>query len=359
MNGIGQSPRMLTAAAAIFVSLLVTSTAAAPIRAVSSSESISAEAQIGVGASESPSPSPGFGFMVSFSATGHGPGLDDFRKDVDTLVANGQKWVRMGIIGWEVMAVRDGSRTIHWSENALKQYDAAVDYAYSKGLLIHLVLADAANDPSTTFSDYKAIIKEYWSGIAERYARRVAVWQVYNESDTSHFRLVTQPVTRITDSYLQDLASVLKIARDSVKAVNPEVLVTTNSTGWPMSDATQDRWHQYFDGIQGHLDAISLDMYPADNLAEIQKLPIRIADAKRRYGKPVIVAEVGLQVAGSWTAEDQSQFVPAAIEAAKEATPLAIIVYQLRDEDKNSFGLILENRAPRPAFSASIRVMKY
>lgn len=359
MDGIRQSPRVLTAVAAIFVSLLVTNTAAAPIKAIPGPEPISAGVQTAQVGPEPLSPSPGFGFMVSFSATGHGPGLDDFRKDIDTLVANGQKWVRLGIIGWEVMAVRDGSRTVHWSENALKQYDAAVDYAYSKGLLIHLVLADAANDPSTSFSDYKAIIKEYWNGIAERYARKVAVWQVYNESDTSHFRLVTQPVTRITESYLQDLASVLKIARDSVKAVNPKALVTTNSTGWPMSDATQDRWHRYFDGIQAHLDAISLDLYPADNLAEIQKLPIRIADAKRRYGKPVIVAEIGLQVAGSWTAKDQSQFVPAAIEALKEAKPLAIIVYQLRDEGDNSFGLILENRTPRPAFSAAIRAMQY
>ena len=111
----------------------------------------------------------------------------------------------------------------------------------------------------------------------------------------------------------------LKIARDSVKAVNPNILVTTNSTGWPMSDAAQSRWQQYFDGIHANLDVISLDTYPADNLTEIQKLPIRIADIERRYGKPVIVAELGLQVAGKWTSEDQAQFVPAAIEAAKEA----------------------------------------
>jgi arabinogalactan endo-1,4-beta-galactosidase len=107
------------------------------------------------------------------------------------------------------------------------------------------------------------------------------------------------------------------------------------------------------------LDVISVDTYPADNLTEIQKLPIRIADIERRYGKPVIVAEVGLQVAGKWTSEDQARFVPAAIEAAKEAAPLAIIVYQLRDEGRNSFGLIQENRTPRASFPASIRVMKY
>jgi hypothetical protein len=350
---------MLTVAAAIVVSTLATSTAAIPTKVETVSQANSSATQIELGGVEPPSFSPGFGFMVSFSATGHGPGLDDFRQDIDTLVAHGQTWVRMGIIGWEVMGVRGGTRTIQWSESALRQYDAAVDYAYSKGLLIYLVLADAANDPAITFSDYKAIIKDYWDTVAERYAKKVAVWQVYNESDFTHFRLVTQPVTRLTDSYLQDLASVLKIARDSVKAVNPRVLVTTNSTGWPMSDATQARWERYFDGIEANLDVISLDTYPADNLAEIQKLPMRIADAKRRYGKPVIVAEVGLQVAGAWTAEDQSQFVPAAIEAAKEAVPLAIIVYQLRDEGDNSFGLILENRTLRPAFPASIRAMEY
>ena len=356
MNGVGPSPRMLTVAAAVVVILLATSTAAAPIRTVPASAGAAPQIQlIGPGAALS----PGFGFMVSFSATGHGPGLEDFRKDIDLLVANRQKWVRLGIIGWEVMAVRGGPRSIHWSEAALRMYDEAVDYAYSKGLQIHLVLADGANDPSTTFADYKAIMQEYWSAIAGRYAKKVTVVQVYNESDSSHFRLVTQPVTRITDRYLQELASVLKIARDSVKAVNPNILVTTNTTGWPMSDAAQSRWHQYFDGIHANLDVISLDTYPADNLTEIQKLPIRIADIERRYGKPVIVAEVGLQVAGKWTSEDQARFVPAAIEAAKEAAPLAIIVYQLRDEGKNSFGLIQENRTPRASFPASIRVMKY
>ena len=349
MKRIRQSPGMLTAAAAILCSLLATSAAAAP----------------GVSGSAAPGTSaatyhePGFGFMVSFSATGHGPGLDDFRKDIDTLVANGQKWVRLGIIGWEVMSVRDESRSIRWSEAALRQYDEAVGYAHSKGLQIHLVLADGANDPSTSFEDYKAIIQEYWTEMARRYAKRVSVWQVYNESDTSHFRLVTQAVPRLTDAYLQDLASVLKIARESVKAVNPNILVTTNSTGWPMSDATQGRWQQYFDGIHASLDVISLDTYPADNLGEIRKLPIRIADAERRYGKPVVIAEVGLQVAGDWSATDQTKFVPAAIEAAKEAKPLSIIVYQLRDEGSNTFGLIEEDRTPRDSFPASIRVMKY
>lgn len=349
--------RQSIVAAGILIGMVLSSTAAAPCgtkapyaRPEQSARQTGDALPAGV--------TPGFGFMALFSATGHGPDLNAFKRDIDTIAANGQKWVRMGIVGWEVMGVW-GDREIYWSEEALRKYDEAIDYAKAKGLLIYLVLADADNNPDTALSDYKATVKEYWEVMARRYARKVAVWQVYNESDTSHFRLLTEPVRTLTASYLRDLASMLGIARAAVKAVNPEVLVTTTSTGWPMSDATQNRWQRYFDGIHAQLDVISLNVYPADRFSEIQKLPVRIADAERRYKKPVIVSEVGLQVAGKWDEEDQRLFVPAAIAAAKKVKPLAIIVYQLRDEGNNSFGLLHDNWAPRPGFPAAISVMKY
>ncbi|MBT2535304.1 hypothetical protein [Arthrobacter sp. ISL-69] len=302
---------------------------------------------------------PGFGFMVLFSTSGRGPSLDDFKKDIDLLVANGQKWVRLGIVGWDIMEVADPGRQIIWDEEALKQYDAAIDYVNSKGLAIHLITADAENNPATSFDDYKVTLGQFWDTLARRFANKVAVWQVYSESDTAHFRLLSQPVEDLTPEYLSDLGSMLAIARATIKAVNPRVLLTTTSTGWPMSDERQARWQKYFDGISQYLDVISLDVYPADSFVEIEMLPKRINDTKLRYGKPVIIAEVGLQVAGKWSSEDQRLFVPAAIAAAKQARPLAIIVYQLRDDGSNAFGLIGENWAPRPGFTAAIQVMRY
>lgn len=302
---------------------------------------------------------PGFGFMVLFSTSGNGPNLEDFKKDIDLLAANGQEWVRLGIVGWDIMEIAGPGRQILWDEAALKEYDAAIDYVNSKGLSIHLITADAENNPATTFDDYKVTLKQFWDTLARRFANKVQVWQVYSESDTAHFRLLSQPVEDITPKYLFDLGSMLAIARTSIKSVNPHVLLTTTSTGWPMSDERQARWQKYFDGIAQYLDVISLDVYPADSFVEIEMLPQRINDTKLRYGKPVIIAEVGLQVAGKWTHEDQRLFVPAAIAAAKKATPLAIIVYQLRDDGTNAFGLIEESRAPRPSFTAAIDVMKY
>ena len=297
--------------------------------------------------------------MVLFSTSGHGPDLDDFKKDIDLLAANGQEWVRLGIVGWDIMEVSGPGRKILWDEPALKEYDAAIDYVKSKGLSILLITADAENNPDTTFDEYKVTLRQFWDTLAQRFADKVDVWQVYSESDTAHFRLVSEPVEDITPEYLFDLGSMLAIARTSIKTVNPRVLLTTTSTGWPMSDERQDRWHEYFDGISQYLDVISLDVYPADSMDEIEMLPNRINDTKLRYGKPVIIAEIGLQVAGEWTSEDQRLFLPAAIAAAKEATPLAIIVFQLRDDGTNAFGLIRENRAPRPSFRAAIEVMRY
>lgn len=360
MTSSNQPSRRFSLAALILVVVATSITAAAPPGSGGSTSgptAQSSQAQQSVSGAEGLT--PGFGFMVLFSTSGHGPGLDDFKKDIDLLAANGQKWVRLGIVGWDIMEVSGPERQILWDEEALKKYDAAIDYVNSKGLAIHLITADAENNPATSFDDYKVTLSQFWDTLARRYANKVDVWQVYSESDTAHFRLLSQPVDNITAEYLSDLGSMLAIARTSIKTVNPEVLLTTTSTGWPMSDERQDRWQKYFDGISQYLDVISLDVYPADSFVEIEMLPKRINDTKLRYGKPVIIAEVGLQVAGKWTSEDQHLYVPAAIAAAKRAMPLAIIVYQLRDDGSNAFGLIDENWSPRPSFMAAIQVMRY
>jgi hypothetical protein len=355
-----QPSRRYRLAILILVVVATSITAAAPSNGGNTSGSMTAESSlVGPAISGAEGLTPGFGFMVLFSTSGNGPSLDNFKKDIDLLAANGQKWVRLGIVGWDIMEVSDPGRTILWDEEALKQYDSAIDYVNSKGLAIHLITADADNNPSTSFDDYKVTLRQFWDTLARRFANKVDVWQVYSESDTAHFRLLSQPVEDITPEYLSDLGSMLAIARTSIKAVNPHVLLTTTSTGWPMSDERQDRWQKYFDGISQYLDVISLDVYPADSFIEIEMLPKRINDTKLRYGKPVIISEVGLQVAGKWTSEDQRLFLSAAIEAAKRAMPLAIIVYQLRDDGGNAFGLIKENGVPRPSFTAAMQVMKY
>lgn len=356
-----QPSRRFSQAAVILIIVATSLTAASPSGSggSASGSTTSESSMVGPATSGAERLTPGFGFMVLFSTSGHGPSLDDFKKDIDLLAANGQNWVRLGIVGWDIMEVSGPGRQILWDEVALKQYDAAIDYVNSKGLVIHLITADAENNPATSFDDYKVTLRRFWDTLAQRFANKVDVWQVYSESDTAHFRFLSQPVEDISPEYLADLGSMLAIARASIKAVNPQVLLTTTSTGWPMSDERQARWQKYFDGISQYLDVISLDVYPADSFVEIEMLPKRINDTKLRYGKPVIIAEVGLQVAGKWTAEDQRLFVPAAIAAARQATPLAIIVYQLRDHGGNAFGLIEEDWAPRPSFTAAIQAMRY
>ena len=354
-----QSLRRLSLASLLFAFVAVSVVAGAPSGSGGPATGFLMTDGSPVDATDTDGSLPGFGFLVLLSTSGNGPDLDDFKKDIDLLAANGQEWVRMGIVGWEVMGVWGQDRKIRWNEPILKEYDAAINYAKSKGLSILLITADADNNPATSFDDYKVTLKQFWDTLAQRYASKVDIWQVYSESDSSHFRLLSQPVKEITPEYLSELGSMLAIARASIKTANPQVLLTTTSTGWPMSDERQDRWNDYFDGISQHLDVISLDVYPADNSEEIERLPQRITDIKLRYGKPVVIAEIGLQVDGQWSEEDQRRFVPEAIEAAKKAEPLAIIVYQLRDHGSNSFGLIREDWTPRPSFPAAIEVMQY
>lgn len=302
----------------------------------------------------------GYGFTVSFH-----PGADavndlaTFKRDVDLLVENGQEWVRFGIIGWEVVETWGDRQSMEWNEPALKRYDEAIAYARGKGLSINLVTADGHMGLDASDAQYRAMMGEYWSTLAERYARDVKIWQIYNEVDAGHYSRTIAFDGELSGNYLAGLKSMLQIGRKAIKDVHSETLITTNTMGWPMNEATEKRWEKFFDAVGPTLDVIALDVYPAHYTKQIAKLSDRVENMKSRYGKPVIIAEVGLQTCKEcWSEEDQGKFVAAAIRDLATADPLAIIAYELRDPPKSiGFGVLHANRVEKEGFDKIINAM--
>ncbi|WGW11718.1 cellulase family glycosylhydrolase [Saxibacter everestensis] len=304
----------------------------------------------------------GFGFTGSLdSRPGAADDIESFKRDVDALVEHGQQWIRFGIIGWQVARVSGDDGHLVWDESRLKVFDEAIAYARQKGLRVFLTTADGQNAAGTAEA-YRTSMREYWTTLARRYAPRVSVWQLYNEVDGSHFR-TDQQLKSMTPEYLAQLKAMLQIGRTAIKEASPETLVTTNTSGWPVDDAMEADWNTFFDAISATLDVIAVDVYPADDTTDIEGLTSRVERISQRYDKPVIVAEVGLQTCrGCWSEADQGRYVAAAVEALKEAEPMAILIYQWRDgkdpDGLNAFGVIHIDRSPKAGFDRIMAAMR-
>lgn len=315
-------------------------------------------------AESQPRPEPGqteYGFTVSFLPVEESTNkLNGFKRDVDTLVRNDQEWIRFGITGWEVVEDWGNAETMEWNEDALRGYEEAIDYARSKGLSIYLVTADGHMGLDASSAQYRTMMDQYWSVLADRFADDVAVWQIYNEVDAGHYSKSTGFKGRLSGEYLSGLETMLDIGRDAIKGANPDTLITTNTMGWPMSNDTESRWVRFFDAVESSLDVIALDVYPVHYKEEIAKLDARVDRMKERYDKPVIIAEVGLQTCQEcWSEEDQGTFVSAAIRSLAQADPMAVIVYEFRDEKGDTgFGVLRPDWSGKSGFDQIIASMQ-
>ena len=125
----------------------------------------------------------------------------------------------------------------------------------------------------------------------DTFGDQTAIWQAFNEADHAHYQRFTKATRNAT--YLGELAALLGLARETLG--RDGVPVTTNLTGWPMSNETEQEWYLVLDAISDSLDVIGIDLYPADSEQEIAVLAQRMNRVRQRYGKPIFVAEIGLQ----------------------------------------------------------------
>ena len=275
--------------------------------------------------------------------------LPRWRADIDILAQHGLNLVRTGVYPW-LVAPAMGS----WDQQAADFYVEALAYARDRRLAVNLVVVGAPDwAQSYDLDRYTEACTWFWTTMADVFDAQVDLWQVFNEADQSHYRRFT-PVT-LDAAYLTELGQLLGAARRTLGQHGTPV--TTNLTGWPMNDERQRGWYDVLDVIGESLDVVSLDLYPADNRAQIDLLPTRIDQVRRRYGKPVFVAETGLQTGSdSWSEEDQRLLLPAAIEAIRSTDIWGVCLYQLRDQPSPAgFGIVKADGSPKLAFDQTLR----
>lgn len=77
-------------------------------------------------------------------------------------------------------------------------------------------------------------------------------------------------------------------------------------------------------------------MYFDTDYPAIEKLPDLIAYFKSRYGKPVVISEVGIPAGGDgrFTPLDQAKSISKIVDVLQESPvrPESIILYEMRDE---------------------------
>lgn len=310
-----------------------------------------------------------YGFNTHLNATS-GVGywenlnLDFFKKTVDDLVANNQKWIRFNLAPWE-SASSGNTTAISWNEVAMQKYDEAIQYADSKGLKIYLVTAtpDFANSYSS--SDYTETTKKYHSDLATRYKGKIDVWQIFNEADVHNFKgyaLISS--SELTSTYLSDFKTNFVAAKNAIKEIDGTVRFTSNVTGYPLDSATYQRWNTFYDILAPELDMLALDIYPRGT-SDIPMLDSATIAVASRFSKPVIIAETGFPTGvGRFTETEQATLLSATLDKLRATQPIAILYYQYADTipttdiTESSFGVVRADGTKKSSYDAVMQTMR-
>lgn len=301
------------------------------------------------------------GYLVP--APGAREDLAAFERDLRAVKDNGGTWVRFGVRAYDVVEDWDDDGTIRFDAEGMDTVDAALDLATAAGLEVYLVTADTVPEEVVDRSarPYLEIMTEYWRTLAERYGDRVAVWQVFNEADGGHFRTGDGLGGELPPAYLEELALVLERAATTIRTAAPRVDVTTTANGYPVDNAMEEHWARYFGAVSGPLDVVAVGLYPQVDGPAISSLSDRVSRLRDRVGKPVLVAELGLQTCrGCFSEADQGTYVAASLRELRSAPVRAVLVYELRDSDEYGFGILHRGWTPKSGaeeISESLRRM--
>lgn len=297
---------------------------------------------------DAPSPMRGAGYTINAPVTDSD--LAKFDRQIATVSGAGGKWVRFGASYYKVVQSLGPGSELTFDEDVLSVMDRALDKADNAGLNVAFITADGWADDSSREA-YRKVMSTYWGELADRFADRVDIWQVYNEPNGRDYVSWDAEVP-IDDAYLRKLASDIGLARAVIRQRNSAVLVTTNSMGYPMDDAVYAEWQRVFDILGDSVDAIAVSTYPRFDEAVIAELPGELNDLGDSFGKPVIVAEVGLQTCDTCevTEAEQGTYVAKTVDSIASADVLATFVYELQDsgtDGEGTFGTLRKDGTPK------------
>lgn len=241
----------------------------------------------------------------------------------------------------------------------LQNYKTAFQYAKGKNIKLFLVtnvptwaktFSPAINPWESVYplATYLNITTKYYSIISNLYNGLIDKWQMFNEGNIHAFDSYTLASNLQNNiNYMSSLKKVLIKASATIKLVDPVDPVSTTVGGYPFNNSLYNSWLVYLNIIKGPLDEIGLDMYPDNNLIEIGNITNRIAGVKNAFGKPVMATEIGMCTdIIRFNSNDQGNFIPQYIKAAKNGGASGIFVYQFQDNldlvspCENTFGIV-------------------
>jgi hypothetical protein len=314
------------------------------------------------------------GFNTHLRGTNLTPGA--FTADVDEMVNQGQKWVRLNIfedvasleyiIEGGVSGGGIGIPQLVWNNDALTEYDNAISYAFSKGLKVYIVTntpSFAANFPSDV---YQNITSQYHQYLAARFQGKIAVWQLFNEADIHNFKDYS-PISGFDAAYLASLSSAIQAAVSGIKQGDPnhKILIAANVGGYRPDSWILFSWQQYFSALVNNIDVVAVDFYPQTN-DDIQKFPAMIQSLKSQFGKEIIVAETGMCTGTFNSDQYQAAIISTTIATLQLAPVDAILLYELRDEKtgdtspgncENTLGIKQTDGTQKPAYGEVMRAL--
>lgn len=274
-------------------------------------------------------------------------------KDIDKIYALGGQWVRFGYSAQDLIG--GWGNPVWLKEKPLSLLVKTLKYIKSKNMKVCFLtvegyLGDVSHD------EYLFYMSQYWRLLAKSVAQYVDVWQVYNEPDGWHYRDYSN-VSDLSNieqvAYYKELAGSIKACRAIVKSYNSKIRITTNLSGWPINDDMEANWIRELDIIHESLDVITIDAYPEGNETEIRELPNRLSRLKNRYGKNVMIGEIGMQTCTTcYPLQYAADSIKLWVNYIPHKDVEAMIFYTLRDttndnDGEDSFGIMTFDGSPK------------
>lgn len=315
-----------------------------------------------------------FGFTTHvLTVDGHNHTLSQFKQNVDLLAEKKQTWVRMDLVTHEIAPSGNGV-TINWNKKGLSVYDEAINYARKRKLRVMIASTVPVFAKEYSKEDYQQVAKAYYGFLAKRYKGKVAIWQLFNEPNIHHFRDHSHNPALMDDpNYVSELKAVFQASSQAIKRSDKAANVTTSVSHWVGArppEAFLSQTSVLFDALDESLDLITLNLFPDMSMEEIDRLPTYVKYFKEKYGKEVVIGEIGVSTKPGvgFTESDQARYMGLAIKSLKQGDvrPKVILFYELMDQTifqspldhENYYGTLYNDGTKKSSFEDIVSIMQ-